>query len=94
MRRPYVAIRFFATVNQGLAGGQQLVNTALARADNVSPINSNSVHITIGTRSVIASALKVRTGAGGTIALSGFGAMLASAGYLGRRRILGAINLI
>src|SRR6185369_883371 len=88
-------IVFYATVNTGLAVNQILINTATARADNVSPVNSNPVQITI-VNNILPPALHVPTGPRGmAFAISGFGALMTSALYAGRRKILGTfVNFV
>ncbi len=84
-------IVFYATVNPGVGVNQILTNTATARADNVASVNSNPVQITIGNN-VLQAALHVRTGpAGMAFAISGFGAIMTSALYAGRRKVLGSL---
>ena len=87
-------IKFYVTINQGVSVNQQLVNTATARADNVSSLTSNPVYITIGNSAVLAGALKVKTGPTEiAFAVAGFGGLISSALYAGRRKLLGLIRL-
>ena len=87
-------IKFYATINAGLPVNQQLINTASARADNVSSVMSQPVYITIGSPSVIKKALHVPTGpTEDAFALAGLGGLMASAIYVGRRKILGLVRL-
>ncbi len=84
-------IVFYATVNANVSANQIIINTASARADNVGLVNSNPVQITIGNN-VLQAALRVRTGPAGTaFAVSGFGALMATGLYYGRRKFLGSI---
>ncbi|OGM97972.1 MAG: hypothetical protein A2735_02280 [Candidatus Yanofskybacteria bacterium RIFCSPHIGHO2_01_FULL_41_21] len=87
-------IKFYATVNTGVSVNQQLVNTATARANNVSLVTSNPVYITIVNRAVLVGALKVKTGPTEVaFAIAGFGGLMSSALYAGRRKLLGLIRL-
>ncbi len=88
-------IVFYATVNPGVGSGQVLVNTASARADNISSATSNPVSITIGNGTVIAGALHVRTGpTGDAFALAGFGGLMSSALYAAKRKGFSLIKLV
>ena len=87
-------IIFYATVSTGVSSGQVLVNTASARADNVSSVISQPVYITIGNYSVIDRAIKVKTGpTEDAFAIAGLGGLMTSALYAGRRKLLGLIRL-
>ena len=87
-------IKFYATINTGVSVNQQLVNTASARADNVSLLTSNPVYITIGNSAVLAGALKIKTGPTEVaFAIAGFGGLFSSVLYAGRRKLLGLIKL-
>ena len=87
-------IVFYATVNQNVAGGQVLINTASVRADNTTPATSNPVTITIGNYSVVAAGLGVKTGAtDDAFALAGFGGLISSAFYIVKRKGLSLIKL-
>jgi len=79
-------ITFLASVNANAASGQTFVNTANVRANNIGPVNSNPVYVSIGSTGVVAGALNVRTGPGMTAGISGLGALLSAAGWYFRRK--------
>ncbi len=58
-----VTVRFLADVDRGAVNGQRFTNIGTVRADNYNQVNSNPVYVTI-SGNVVASALKVKTGAG------------------------------